>query len=102
MAANRLSEEEMKDMLAIRGIYDGTQVKPLEEIPYKEERMVIITFLDKREEDLEFDAHTDKMGLAFFAAECRKLKERIRQRGVEDTGDSVEILQEIREERSNK
>jgi len=42
------------------------------------------------------------MDLAFFAAEGRKLKERIRQRGVEDTGDSVEILREIREERSNR
>ncbi|MBM3234680.1 hypothetical protein FJZ31_00095 [Candidatus Poribacteria bacterium] len=81
-------------MLAIRGIYDGTQIKPLEEIPYKQERMVIITFLDK---DVEVN-----MDLAFFAAEGRKLKERIRQRGVEDTGDSVEILREIREERSNR
>jgi hypothetical protein len=34
-------------MLAIRGFYDGIQIKPLEEIPYKEEREVIITFLDK-------------------------------------------------------
>lgn len=33
-----------KITLAIRGIYDGAQIKPLEEIPYKEEREVIITF----------------------------------------------------------
>ena len=43
-------------MFAIRGISDGTQIKPLEEIPYKEERKVIITFLD---EDMEFDTEPE-------------------------------------------
>jgi predicted DNA-binding antitoxin AbrB/MazE fold protein len=33
-------------MLAIKGIYDGTVIKPLEHIPVKEEVEVIITFLD--------------------------------------------------------
>ena len=46
--------------------------------------------------------NSDKMDLAFFADECRKLKERILKRGAEDTGDSIEILREIREERSNR
>lgn len=46
--------------------------------------------------------NSNKMNLAEFAIKSRKLKERIRQRGIEDTGDSVEILREIREERSNR
>jgi predicted DNA-binding antitoxin AbrB/MazE fold protein len=33
-------------MLAIKGIYDGTVIKPLEPVPFKEEAEVIITFLD--------------------------------------------------------
>ena len=33
-------------MLAIKGIYDGSVIKPLEPIPFKEEMQVIITFLD--------------------------------------------------------
>jgi hypothetical protein len=37
-------------MLSIKGVYDGIQIKPLEEIPYRAERRVIITFLD---EDIE-------------------------------------------------
>ncbi len=32
-------------MLAIKGIYDGTVIKPLEPIPFTEEVEVIITFL---------------------------------------------------------
>ena len=43
-------------MLAIRGIYDGAQIKLLEEIPYKEEREVTITFIDK---DAALDAEPD-------------------------------------------
>jgi len=32
-------------MLAIKGIYDGTEIKPLEPIPFKDNVNVIITFL---------------------------------------------------------
>jgi len=31
-------------MLAIKGIYDGAVIKPLEPVPFKEEVEVIITF----------------------------------------------------------
>ncbi len=31
-------------MLAIKGICDGTVIKPLEPVPFKEEAEVIITF----------------------------------------------------------
>ena len=33
-------------MLAIKGIYDGRVIKPLEPVPFKEGVKVIITFLD--------------------------------------------------------
>jgi len=33
-------------MLAIKGIYDGTAIKPIEPIPFKEKMEVIITFLN--------------------------------------------------------
>lgn len=33
-------------MLAIKGIYDGTIIKPLEPVPFKEQVEVIITFLN--------------------------------------------------------
>ena len=33
-------------MLAIKGIYDGTTITPLESVPFKEKVEVIITFLD--------------------------------------------------------
>ncbi len=36
-------------MLTIKGIYDGTVIKPLEPIPFKEEVEVIITFLKEVE-----------------------------------------------------
>jgi len=34
-------------MLTIKGIYDGKEIKPSEEIPFKEKRNVIITFLEE-------------------------------------------------------
>jgi hypothetical protein len=42
-------------MLAIRGIYDGNKIEPLEDIPVKEKCDVIITFITKKETDLESD-----------------------------------------------
>lgn len=32
-------------MLSIRGVYDGSEIKPLEPIPFKDEVEVIITFI---------------------------------------------------------
>ena len=34
-------------MLAIRGIYDGKRIEPLEEIPFKGKMNVIITFIEE-------------------------------------------------------
>lgn len=45
--------EEAGPMLTIKGIYDGDKIKPLEEIPYKDKRNVIITFLDEDARDDE-------------------------------------------------
>lgn len=43
-------------MIAIKGIYDGDSIRPLEAIPFKKAMRVIITFLDedghkKKQED---------------------------------------------------
>jgi predicted DNA-binding antitoxin AbrB/MazE fold protein len=42
-------------MLAIKGIYDGTVIKPLEPIPFKKGMEVIITFLQEYEINKEKD-----------------------------------------------
>lgn len=42
-------------MLAVKGIYDGTVIKPLEAIPFKKAMQVIITFLDE-------DGNSEKQG----------------------------------------
>ncbi|MCZ6680859.1 MAG: hypothetical protein O7E52_26830 [Candidatus Poribacteria bacterium] len=70
-------------MLAIRGIYDGTQIKPLEEIPYEEERKVIITFLDK---DVEFDLepNVDPIKVLRGCATGEKLTEKLLKARRED------------------
>lgn len=38
-------------MLAIKGIYDGKKIEPLEKIPFSEKRNVIITFLEEPVEE---------------------------------------------------
>jgi len=40
-------------MLAIKGIYDGKRIEPLEEIPFSEKRNVIITFLEDSVEKIK-------------------------------------------------
>ncbi|MFQ6041771.1 MAG: hypothetical protein ACE5PV_13010 [Candidatus Poribacteria bacterium] len=101
MAENGILELELPidklNLLQTQAQYKGKDVDEfvtsiIDEWLYKEQ---LIQTMQKK-------ANSDNMDLASFTAECRKLKERIRQRGVLDTGDSVEILREIREERSNR
>ncbi len=35
-------------MLTIEGIYDGKKIEPLQEIPFKGKKKVVITFLDEK------------------------------------------------------
>jgi len=51
-------------MLAIKGIYDGTEIKPLEPIPFKKGMEVIITFLHEYEIKKEKDAWRKLRGSA--------------------------------------
>jgi hypothetical protein len=43
-------------MLTIRGIYDGEKIEPSEEIPIKEKRNVIITFLEEPVEETNVES----------------------------------------------
>jgi hypothetical protein len=42
-------------MLAIKGIYDGEKIRPLEKIPYNGKRNVIITFLEEPVDEVDFE-----------------------------------------------
>lgn len=49
-------------MLAIKGIYNGAKILPLEKIPVKNKSNVIITFIDEIDQDSEirdFTSQTD-------------------------------------------
>jgi hypothetical protein len=41
------------NLLVIKGIYDGKEIKPLEKIPFDDKYDVIITFVDKQSENKE-------------------------------------------------
>lgn len=46
-------------MLAIKGIYDGKIIKPLENIPFDEKRKVIITFLEEPVDEIDVEADSN-------------------------------------------
>ncbi len=46
-------------MLAIKGIYDGEKIKPLETIPFKKKHKVIITFLEEPVEEIDIEAEKE-------------------------------------------
>ena len=48
-------------MLSVRGIYDGKQIKPLEEFDAPPNVEVIITFMDKRTTDQSIDDKTKEL-----------------------------------------
>ncbi len=52
-------------MLAIKGIYDGKKIVPLEKFPINKKCKVIITFIEEIEKDInirDFSAQADAFG----------------------------------------
>ena len=43
-------------MLTIKGIYDGKRIEPSEDIPFREKRNVIITFLEEPVEEIDIES----------------------------------------------
>jgi len=70
-------------MLTIRGIYDGEKIEPSEEIPFKEKRNVIITFLEEPVEETDLESEIDPIkalrGCARGSDLTRKLLESRRE-----------------------
>jgi hypothetical protein len=48
-------------MLAIKGIYDGEKILPMEKIPNKNKSKVIITFIEETDHDLEIRDFASQM-----------------------------------------
>lgn len=43
-------------MVTIKGIYDGEKIELLEEVPFKEKRKVVVTFLEEAPEDTDIES----------------------------------------------
>jgi uncharacterized protein with ParB-like and HNH nuclease domain len=67
-------------MLSVRGIYDGKQIKPLEEFDIPPNVEVIITFMDKRNTDQSSDDKTrDLLELSGTWEDNRSVEEIIKE-----------------------
>ena len=64
-------------MLTIRGIYDGKKIEPSEEIPIKEKRNVIITFLEEPVEETNVESGTDLVKALRGCAKGSNLTEKL-------------------------
>ena len=76
-------------MLAIKGIYDGKTIRPLEKLPKDRKFKVVITFLEELNE-------TEKLRSNDVKPKLSLLKERIKQRMTEKEIDKQ--LQSLRKE----
>ena len=89
-------DQKTLTLLQAKAEADG---QPVEQVT----RSIIKEWAEEQKNNAQkISTNNTKMSWTEFIARCQQLKEQIRQRGVEDTGDSVEILREIREERSNR
>jgi len=64
-------------MLAIRGIYDGKRIEPLEEILFKGKMNVIITFIEEPVEETNHEAEIDPIEALRGCAKGSNLTERL-------------------------
>ncbi len=64
-------------MLSINRVYDGKKIKPLKNIPFKEKKKVVITFLDEVVEDNNFDSNIDPIEALRGCAKESNLIERM-------------------------
>jgi hypothetical protein len=49
-------------MLTVEGIYDGKKIEPLNAIPFKKKKKVVITFLDEVLENTDLELGIDPIG----------------------------------------
>jgi len=74
---------EEKEMLAIKGIYDGKTIRPLEPIDIKTPYIVIITFIAPAQKEVEIE--DEKKATEDFLKLCGKWKdERSAEEIIED------------------
>ena len=71
-------------MLSINGIYDGQKIKPLKEIPFKEQKKVVITFLDDAIEDNILNSDIDPIEALRGCAKGSNLTEKLLESRRED------------------
>ena len=78
------SISEVRRMLTIRGIYDGKKIEPLEEIPFKEKKNVIITFLEEPVEEIDLESEIDPIKALRGCAKGSNLTEKLLESRRED------------------
>jgi len=71
-------------MLAIRGIYDGERIEPLEKIPFKGKRDVIITFLEEPLEETNIELRIDPIKALRGCSKGMNLTEKLLESRRED------------------
>lgn len=64
-------------MLTIKGVYDGNKIEPSEEIPFKEKRDVIITFLEDPVKEIKLESGVDLIKTLRGCAKGSKLTEKL-------------------------
>jgi hypothetical protein len=75
------------NLLVIKGIYDGKEIKPLEKIPFDDKYDVIITFVDKQSENKEI---TEQITLINALTGCSKGKN-LTQKLLESRREDLEL-----------
>ncbi len=71
-------------MLTIRGVYDGKKIELSEEVPFKEKREVLITFLDETIEIANNEFKVDPIKALRGCAKGLKLTEKLLESRRED------------------
>jgi len=71
-------------MLTIQGIYDGKKIEVLKEIPFKEKKKVVITFLDEAPEDTDLELEMDPIKALRGCARGSNLTEKLEESRRED------------------
>ena len=71
-------------MLTIEGIYDGQKIEPLKEIPFKNKKKVVITFLDEVLENTGLELGIDPIRALRGCAKGSNLTEKLLKSRRED------------------
>ena len=71
-------------MLTIRGVYDGKEIRPSEEIPFKGKKDVIITFLEEPIKGTDSELDTDPIKALRGCAKGENLTEKLLKSRKED------------------